>query len=1065
MDLAAAGMLEEDAAAAQLGRDDLDATIRLRPSEDSLSHLELQLHVSLPRAYGTAAPPQAAGPGMSSLPLAEPPDRAAADVGRPCLHELCERAQAALDQWAAAEGAPDTREGVTEPEAEMEGSAAAAKLPAAGDGGCGACGNTAGLQVLLIRLDHMHNRALYGKIIGSWVRELRLTGRLIFQKNLILLLLEGDGDALREYLVRHRTESVDVDSRGRKCKERMMNVVVQQPVRPSMEVPGGRQWQRQRQRQGGGGGGGGVCLTTTTTDCGGSGGGGGEHVFSNYREVQLESLAEVGELLTRAGLGSWLRQAAGLPKVGWTDVFAQWIQSGGGASCTVTVSMASSRWRRSGDPGGSGGGSGGGGGAIGPSLDDSREKLSEWQLFTLQTSAVLRKNATLQRRAWAQNLCLLGLPLLFCVLLLVLQRLVNSQLGSSDEYRCGCKCLDCCDWVPAGEGVQGTCVRHIVYGMIRKGAEKDSAVGRNLSARVLPAGGDRGIGPRILRAAEAVSALTQILSDYDFLLGTATDAPYTNLLEPALIVGSRVLGATTGTGSSSVVRGGGGGGGHLLGGGGGGGAAASEPGFFTDPAQALPLYHLSRNCSALTSTDRLVLNQLSCALSRGLGLPQLRCATWQPVVQPSAAAIERELFCGWAGTNCVGGGGGGGGGGAVSFSNATAPGGVVGRRMLLQQHQQEQQQQQGHAPAPSPIMASPTPPSSSPSSASTESGVAGIKGTALGTARSNGSSPAATTAAKKIETVSERIVQYPSAVYDWRKSGPMGLDLTIWVNNSDVGASVAPRVQRWPAAINAASNAWMSAAAAARGQAQAWVIRLAGIKGFPTRGSPLRLDLASLMGPLFFMWVMQLLLPTFVHSLVSERESGAQLLMRQQGLRAAPAALASYCWFVALYGVYMSVFVGFGAAIGLNIFTKTGPGVQAVLYLVWGQTMISWAFWFAAFWGSAGAATLAATITVVLTGLVANMIVAQFVMSGPYWLATLLEAFPSFALFRGLWEMSQYAFLAAANGSPKGLTWSRLYDEGNGMTVAWALLAAVTVWCALWTWYWGKLNTLNTLTP
>lgn len=32
------------------------------------------------------------------------------------------------------------------------------------------------------------------------------------------------------------------------------------------------------------------------------------------------------------------------------------------------------------------------------------------------------------------------------------------------------------------------------------------------------------------------------------------------------------------------------------------------------------------------------------------------------------------------------------------------------------------------------------------------------------------------------------------------------------------------------------------------------------------------------------------------------------------------------------------------------------------------------------------------------------------------WLATLLEVFPSFALFRGLWEMSQYAFLAASNG-------------------------------------------------
>lgn len=42
-------------------------------------------------------------------------------------------------------------------------------------------------------------------------------GRLIFQGNLILILLEGEGPALKDYLVRHRTENVDVDSHGRRC--------------------------------------------------------------------------------------------------------------------------------------------------------------------------------------------------------------------------------------------------------------------------------------------------------------------------------------------------------------------------------------------------------------------------------------------------------------------------------------------------------------------------------------------------------------------------------------------------------------------------------------------------------------------------------------------------------------------------------------------------------------------------------------------------------------------------------------------------------------------------------
>jgi hypothetical protein len=45
--------------------------------------------------------------------------------------------------------------------------------------------------------------------------------------------------------------------------------------------------------------------------------------------------------------------------------------------------------------------------------------------------------------------------------------------------------------------------------------------------------------------------------------------------------------------------------------------------------------------------------------------------------------------------------------------------------------------------------------------------------------------------------------------------------------------------------------------------------------------------------------------------------------------------------------------------------------------VLWGHTLIAWAYWFAAVWSTAALASLAATATVVLSGLVANMIVAQ----------------------------------------------------------------------------------------
>ncbi|KAG2422265.1 hypothetical protein HYH02_015468, partial [Chlamydomonas schloesseri] len=708
--------------------------------------------------------------------------------------------------------------------------------------------------------------------------------------------------------------------------------------------------------------------------------------------------------------------------------------------------------------------------------------------------------------------------------------------------------------------------------------------------------------------AAAAAALAEVLSDYDLLLGTPTDATYTNLLEPALIVGSPVFGGGTvggGGGSSSSVRGGGSGGGGgaqgILSGGGGGGG---QGGFMTEPAKALPLYHLSRNCSALGPTDRLVLGQLGCGLSRGLGLPPLRCATWGPQWEAQASAIEMELLCGWGGRIAGCSSGSGSTSSSSSSSDATAhavansssaswlPGvSAGGRRMLLlhllhsRQQQQQQQQQQPSAlvvaaPADGDFDETGAGSSSDNGSSRTgeigssaarvqppavaeaasvarlflataadmltatgveggggESGVAGATGVVAyagwganggdsqplvwrGSDASETGAPAARgelasrrsrlllqqqaglplspdnsknqqqqqQAATEAGAVPAgaggdplRIVQYPSGVYDWGDTRlPAGaavahggggggggagrggaLDLRLWVNNSDVMASIAPHVQRWPAAINAAANAWMAAAAeaaaaaAATGSANAtaaatrpWVLRLSGIKGFPTRGAPLRLDLASLMGPLFFMWTLQLLLPTYVHALVSERERGASLLMRQQGLAPGAAAAAAALWFGLVYGAFMAVFVGFGAAVRLNVFIKTGVGVQLVFYWLWGCCMVAWAFWFAAVWGSAAAGTLAATATVVLTGLVANMVVAQFVAAGPGWLAALLQVFPSFALYRGLWEMSAYAFLAAANGGA-GLTWSRLRDPGCGMLLVWALLAGLTVWCGL----------------
>lgn len=50
------------------------------------------------------------------------------------------------------------------------------------------------------------------------------------QGALILVLLQGEAPHVSDFMLRQRTELVDVDSRGRKCKERMMSVMLEQDV-------------------------------------------------------------------------------------------------------------------------------------------------------------------------------------------------------------------------------------------------------------------------------------------------------------------------------------------------------------------------------------------------------------------------------------------------------------------------------------------------------------------------------------------------------------------------------------------------------------------------------------------------------------------------------------------------------------------------------------------------------------------------------------------------------------------------------------------------------------------
>jgi hypothetical protein len=77
----------------------------------------------------------------------------------------------------------------------------------------------------LFTLDHMRNKASYSKKISKWCEEYNINGRLFFTPKRIFILLEGDKNSIKEWTRLMKTTNVDVDSKGRPCKERLLTTI------------------------------------------------------------------------------------------------------------------------------------------------------------------------------------------------------------------------------------------------------------------------------------------------------------------------------------------------------------------------------------------------------------------------------------------------------------------------------------------------------------------------------------------------------------------------------------------------------------------------------------------------------------------------------------------------------------------------------------------------------------------------------------------------------------------------------------------------------------------------
>ena len=84
-------------------------------------------------------------------------------------------------------------------------------------------------EMLVIKIDHMRKSGQYVKTLETWADNLAVHAALfVSSKQGLILVMEGSSSSISKYLLQWKTQNIDVDSRGKQCKEKMIQILYRQ---------------------------------------------------------------------------------------------------------------------------------------------------------------------------------------------------------------------------------------------------------------------------------------------------------------------------------------------------------------------------------------------------------------------------------------------------------------------------------------------------------------------------------------------------------------------------------------------------------------------------------------------------------------------------------------------------------------------------------------------------------------------------------------------------------------------------------------------------------------------
>ncbi|XP_074285014.1 ABC transporter A family member 7-like [Silene latifolia] len=277
----------------------------------------------------------------------------------------------------------------------------------------------------------------------------------------------------------------------------------------------------------------------------------------------------------------------------------------------------------------------------------------------------------------------------------------------------------------------------------------------------------------------------------------------------------------------------------------------------------------------------------------------------------------------------------------------------------------------------------------------------------------------------------EKKIEEIVAAYDFLNSNANNFNVSIWYNatyKKDTGFSV-PDLIRVTRSINMISNAYLQFRLGRKAK-----MLLEFVKEMPKPRTNLSLDISSLLSAQFFTYVIIALFPIVLTALVYEKQQRLRIMMKMHGLGDGPYWTISYAYFLAISVIYMICFVIFGSFIGLKIFTTNDYSIQFVFYFIYINLQIAVAFLVAPLFSTVLSARAVGYLLTFGTGLLGGFLFQIYVQdtSFPRVWVMVMELYPGFSLYRGLYELGQYSFFAVLMNTD-GMRWKNLNDERNGM--------------------------------